>query len=200
MPYVDSAFNLGSGGRRFGTVFAATGTINTSDAREKTAVLSLNDAEIQAAKQLSKEIGTYRWLEAVAQKGDEARKHIGLTVQRAIEIMEQNGLNPFAYGFICFDAWDERVIEHPAVEAVEGKAAWAEEIEHPEVLDDDGNVVAPASIQRIEHPAVEAVEAKDAWTEVVQTAGNRYSFRMDELNLFIARGLDARLSALEAAQ
>jgi len=32
----------------------------------------------------------------------------------------------------------------------------------------------------------------------VQTAGSRYAFRYDQLSLFIAAGLNARLSALEA--
>lgn len=67
----------------------------------------MSAAEISAAKTLSKEIGTYKWLEAIQAKGADARTHIGMTVQRAIEIMEANNLDPFAYGFICYDKWDE---------------------------------------------------------------------------------------------
>lgn len=42
-----------------------------------------------------------------AEKGGAARQHIGMTVQRAIEILRSHGLDPFAYGFICYDQWGE---------------------------------------------------------------------------------------------
>jgi hypothetical protein len=153
-PNTDNNYSTGLAGKRWSVVYAATGTINTSDAREKTSVAPLNSAELLAAQQLASEVGSYKWLAAIEEKGDAARKHIGMTVQRAIEIMEANGLSPFDYGFICYDEWADEFTE-------------------------DGT-------QK-------------------QTAGNRYSFRMDELNLFIARGQQAlittlteRISALEA--
>lgn len=151
-PAVDNATSFGSSGTRISVVYAATGTINTSDAREKTEVAALNADEINAAKQLSKEFGTYKWLTSVQDKGANARSHVGMTVQRAIEIMENNNLNPMAYGFICYDEWD-------AVEAD---------------IDEDGNILTPA------------IEA-----------GNRYGFRYDQLNMFVAAGFNARLEALE---
>lgn len=73
-----------------------------SDARMKSPVMSLNDAEYAAAAALCDEIGSFHWL---AQHAD--RIHIGLTVQRAIQIMELHGLDPFAYSFICYDEWDD---------------------------------------------------------------------------------------------
>lgn len=147
-PQADGTQNLGGASNKWGTVYAATGTINTSDARLKAAISPLSAAELAASKALAAEIGTFRFLDAVAAKGDAARHHVGLTVQRAIEIMEAHDLDPFAYGFICYDAWQ-------AVEA-------------------DGSVPA-------------------------RDAGDLYSFRTDELLLFLARGFDARLTALEAA-
>ena len=170
----DNAQTLGTAAKRWSTVYAGTGTINTSDAREKTAVAPLSTDEIAFAMALSKEVGTYQFLESIAAKGDAARHHIGLTVQRAIELAEEAGLNPFKYGFICYDEWPEIVIEHPAVEQV-----------HSEI-DEEGNTTQQGR------------PAQDAWTEVVQTAGSRYAFRYDQLSLFIAAGLNARLSALEA--
>jgi len=186
-PGVDNTQTMGSASYRWSQVYAAIGTINTSDAREKTPVRSLFDDELQAAIALSKEIGVYQFLASVEAKGDKARHHIGMTVQRAIEIMKHHGLDPFSYGFICYDKWGEETKEHPAIEAreaVEAKAA---------VLDDEGNVIEPAV------EAQPAIKAKDAWTEVTLKAGDRYSFRYDQLTLFIARGIDARLAALEAA-
>jgi len=186
-PGVDNTQTMGSASYRWSQVYAGTGTINTSDAREKTPVRSLFDDELQAAIALSKEVGVYQFLDSVKAKSDKARHHIGMTVQRAIEIMEHHGIDPFAYGFICYDKWGEETKEHPAIEAreaVEAKAA---------VLDDEGNVIEPAV------EAQPAIKAKDAWTEVTLKAGDRYSFRYDQLTLFIARGIDARLAALEAA-
>lgn len=105
-PETDNNRSLGQGNSRWSVVYAATGAINTSDAREKTPVEGFTPAEARAAIQLSKEIGTFKWLESMKEKGTEARTHIGLTVQRVIEIMEQNGLEPFKYGFICYDKWE----------------------------------------------------------------------------------------------
>lgn len=173
LPGVDAGPNIGSGAKRWNTVYASTGTINTSDARSKTSVSPMTDAEINASKQLAKEIGTYKFLDAIAAKGNAARTHIGMTVQRAIEIMQANGLDPMAYGFICYDKWDDEFVYHPAQEAHDG------------LVNEDGQVLIPAQ------------EAKEAWTEQTQIAGDRYGFRPDELMMFVARGFDARLSKLE---
>jgi len=174
-PSNNNAMSLGDGTNRWTEVFAINGTINTSDAREKTAVAALTDAELTAAKQLAKEIGTFKFLSAIAEKGDAARNHVGMTVQRAIEIMQANGLNPFAYGFICYDKWEDQVRHYEATSEV------------PAVLDEDGNVIQ------------EAIPAQPERTEVDAVAGDRYGFRVDQLLLFIARGFEARLSALEGA-
>lgn len=151
-PQPTNTMALGDPSGLWTVVYAATGTINTSDARKKTEVRAFTDNEILASKALSKEIGVFKFLSAIADKDTEARDHIGMTVQRAIEIMRSNGLDPFGYGFICHDAWEETAAQ----------------------LDADGKVT------------VEAVEA-----------GDSYGFRMDELMLFIARGFEARLQALE---
>lgn len=160
-PGVDNAQNLGKAANRWKEVFAGTGTINTSDARQKTEVCKLSTDEINAAKQLANEIGWFQFLSSVAEKGVLARHHIGMTVQRAMEIMLANNLDPMGYGFICYDKWDDFVIEHE------------------EVVDNDGNVVI------------------EAWTEVVTKAGDSFGFRADQLALFIAAGINARLNILE---
>ena len=172
-PTTDNSRTLGTASLRWSEVFAGTGTINASDAREKTDVRQFNASEITAAKTISKEIGVYRWLQSVAEKGDGARLHVGFTVQRAMEIMIANDLDPMAYGFICYDEWNDIFVEHAEVLAVKA----VEESEGSE--------------------AVEAVEAREAWTEKTREAGDRYAFRYDQLNLFIARGIEARLSDLE---
>ena len=173
-PNVDNTKSSGTAAFRWSVVYAGTGAINTSDAREKNEVRSLTENEILAAQALSKEIGAYKFLKSIEEKGDAAREHIGMTVQRAIAVMESFGLNPFNYGFICYDEWDQETETIPATEAVDA------------VLDEAGNVVTPA------------VEAKPEEIKVIREAGNRYSFRMDELSMFIARGVVARLESVEA--
>lgn len=148
----DNLYSFGTGSNRWSVIYAATGAINTSDAREKTPVRPMDSQEIAAAQALVAEIGTYQWLASVEAKGDDARLHVGMTVQRAIEIMDDHDLNPYAYGFICYDRWDAQ-----------------------EEVTEDGEVVQPH-----------------------RPAGDRYSFRMDQLILFIARGQEERLRRIEA--
>lgn len=171
-PCVDNAYSLGSISARATTVFAATGAINTSDAREKTPVSTLTDNEVAAAKALGKEIGTYQWLEAIQEKGEGARHHVGMTVQRAIEVMTANGLDAMAYGFICYDTWDSREVAHQAV------------VEQVPAQNEEGETIYTEVVKQ------------EAWTETLP-AGDRFSFRYDELNLFIAAGFEARLAILE---
>lgn len=170
-PGFDNAASSATASLRWSVVYAATGTINTSDAREKTDVVPLSADELAAASEMARAIGTYQWLASVAEKGaDKARHHAGLTVQRAIQIMQSHGLDPFAYGFICYDQWDELPEQ------------WAD---IPEERDADGNVIREASRELMQE---------------YRPSGDRYSFRTDELLLFMARGFAARLDALEAAQ
>lgn len=105
-PSADNSFSCGAGAARWSVVYAGTGAINTSDAREKTPVHQLNADEIAAAKQIAREFGTYQFLSAVQEKGDAARMHAGTTVQRVIQIMESFGLDAMRYAFICYDEWD----------------------------------------------------------------------------------------------
>lgn len=185
-PGADNSQPLGDATRRWSSVYAGSGTINTSDAREKTEVRQLTAAEIAAATQLAKEIGAFRFLASVAEKGDGAREHIGMTVQRAREILEQHGLDPFSYSFICYDKWDKQVIEHEAQKRT-----------HPAVYRNTVTVdMGGKPFEELVTDEWEEVTA-EAWTEVVQEAGDRYSFRMDGLTAFIIAGFEARLSALE---
>ena len=125
-PNTDNAKTLGAAGNRWSVVYAGTGAINTSDARQKTPVSSMSQPEIAAATQLAREIGTFKFMSAISQKGDSARLHVGMTVQRAIEIMQSHGLDPMMYGFICYDEWDRQ------------------EINIAERCDEDGNVLEEA--------------------------------------------------------
>ncbi|MGX7703261.1 DUF2793 domain-containing protein [Methylobacterium sp. Gmos1] len=169
-PTADNAYSCGLGSNRWSVVYAASGTINTSDAREKTGLAVLTAAELAWAKDLAAGLGTFQFLASIAEKGAEAaRHHVGLTVQGAIAMGRAHGLDPFRYAFICHDAWDAT----PAVDAVTET-----------VLDPDG---APTGEVRTVTPA-----------QAGREAGDRYSFRTDQLALFVTAGQEQRLAALEA--
>lgn len=174
-PASDNSQNLGTASFRWATVFAGTGTINTSDEREKQWRGGLNAAELRAAKRIAGEIGVYQWLDAIAEKGDAARLHIGPRAQRVWMIMAEEGLiDPLVdglpgntpYAFLCFDEWEAT----PAIPAKET------------VLDGDGNVI------ELGHEGVPFLPA-----------GNRFGLRVDQLALFLIAAQEQRLCALEAA-
>jgi len=125
VPGTDNAQTCGSASLRWSTVYAGTGTINTSDAREKTPVTPLSGAELVCAVQFAREIGWFKFHEAVSAKGPDARQHAGMTVQRAIEVMQQHGLDPFRWGFICHDEWGplDRIEDQDGTVVQEARAA-----------------------------------------------------------------------------
>ena len=167
-PQVNNSMSCGSSGRVWTQVFATNTTISTSDARLKTDPRQLRDAEFKAASAIARLPAVWRWLSRVhgdencEPEGKEARKHFGPTVQAAIAVMEANGLDPFAYSFICYDEW-EALPEQ-----------WHEG------------------------------EAGRELVQEAREAGDRYSFRKEELLCFLAAAmarqideLDARVTALE---
>src|SRR3546814_14461394 len=54
-PYVDNTYSFGDASNRPTVLWAASGTISTSDSREKTAVVPLTPAELAAAADLRSE-------------------------------------------------------------------------------------------------------------------------------------------------
>lgn len=157
IPMGDGGYDIGWGSGRVNNIYAKNGAINTSDGRMKNDVRAMSDPETEAAKAIAKEIGFWTWKEQANM--NDVREHCGLTVQRAMEIMESFGLEPFKYGFICYDKWDEQTVV---------------------------SEYGPANEDGSENPIYKTIPA-----------GDRYSFRVDELNMFIAKGFEARLSALE---
>jgi hypothetical protein len=121
-PVPDGSVNLGGASNRWNTVYATTGAINTSDAREKQDIESLSDAEVRVAMALKGLVRKFRMRDAVAAKGDAARIHIGVIAQDVQAAFAAEGLDANHYGIVCFDVWDAE----------------------PEAVDDNGNVVRPA--------------------------------------------------------
>lgn len=150
-PNTDGSRNLGTGSRRWANVYASTGTINTSDEREKTAVASPDDALMRAWSKVNFKV--FQFKDAVEKKGADARLHVGVIAQQVIEAFKSEGLDATRYGLLCYDKWDD---EYEDIEV----------IDQVEVADEEGNIVTPAKTH-IEH-------------RLVTPAGDRYGIRYEE--------------------
>ena len=111
IPASDNTFALGLSSFKWSVVYAATGTINTSDEREKQDIADLDEAERRVAVSLKGLIKKFRYKDAVDLKGDDARIHVGVIAQDVIGAFEAEGLEPFSYGIVCYDEWDEELDE-----------------------------------------------------------------------------------------
>lgn len=119
-PGADNAQSLGSATRRWSVIYAGTGSINTSDEREKQDTGALPDAWLDAWADV--QWVRFRFRDAVAAKGAGARWHVGLIAQRVRDAFAARGLDATAIGLLCRDVWTTQ----------------------PEVRDAAGLVVQPA--------------------------------------------------------
>lgn len=106
----DNAVSLGNGIYRWSVVYAATGTINTSDASTKQDILNLDEAEKRVAITIKGLIKKFRFKDAVADKGDAARIHIGVIAQEIQAVFVAEGLDAFKYGLFCSDILEDGTV------------------------------------------------------------------------------------------
>ena len=155
----DNFMDMGAASSRFDDIFATNGTIQTSDRNEKQDIEALSDAEQRVAVACKGLLRKFRWKDAVAEKGDDARIHFGIIAQDLQDAFAAEGLDAGRYAMFISSTWWETQTDVPAVEAVE---AVYEDVVIPAVLDEDGNEV---EAERTEQQLVtEAVEAKEAYT------------------------------------
>jgi hypothetical protein len=103
----DNSYNLGSGTERWATVYAGTGTINTSDRNEKQDIADLSASEKRVASSIKQLVKKYRFKDAVASKGENARIHVGWIAQDVQSAFAAEGLDASDYGMFCSDSWYE---------------------------------------------------------------------------------------------
>ena len=120
-PGADNTQTIGKAAKRWSVVYAGTGTINTSDEREKQQIADLDDAERRVAVAIKGLIKTYRYNDAVAIKGSDARIHVGVIAQEVVAAFAAEGLDATRYALLCHDEWEAE----------------------PEKLDAKGDVVSP---------------------------------------------------------
>ena len=113
-PGQDNYSTLGASGRRWTTVYATTGTINTSDRNDKQDIEELSAAEQRVAVRVKGLIRKFRFKDSVAAKGDNARIHFGVIAQDVQDAFTAEGLDASRYGLFCSDTF--KAIDGKAVE------------------------------------------------------------------------------------
>lgn len=104
----DGALNLGGPSGRWATVYATTGTINTSDENQKQDIRDITDTEKAVATTLKSQIKAFRFKDAVTVKGEDgARIHFGVIAQTVRDAFVAEGLDPTQYGIFCSDTWTD---------------------------------------------------------------------------------------------
>lgn len=167
-PGDDGARKCGFSSNRWSEIFAVTGAVNTSDEREKTAIVDPDDALMRAWSKVA--FKAFQFKDAVEKKGADARLHVGVIAQQVIEAFASEGLDATRYGLLCYDKWED---EYEDVEVIDA----------PEIVADDGTVT----------PAVTHVEHR-----LVTPAGDRYGIRYEEALALEAAYQRWKLQKIEA--
>lgn len=228
-PGADNTQNFGSGSLRWATIYAGTGTINTSDERYK--VLrkggDLSDAEYRAWSNVRAIV--YQDKDSFERKGSAARLHVGYSWQSIQAAFEAEGLDAGRYGLWCEDA-----LEAPVEKTRTAQRQATEAVEQPyeEVRIVDGAPVMVRGTRTVDQPIFENIQVTDAatgepvfldgepmmapvpvmedfeetFTEMEPTGETRGALRYNQCSVIEAAWLRrelasvvARLSALEAA-
>ncbi|WP_342657142.1 tail fiber domain-containing protein [Sphingomonas sp. NY01] len=146
-PGIDNAQQFGTGSFRWSVIYSGTGSINTSDAREKKDIGDIPAEWLDAWGDVQWQ--RFRFRDAVKAKGEEARWHLGLIAQQVQEAFAARGLDAREIGLLCHDEWEAT----PAVK---------------EVRDEEGEIVTHAQPARkagdrwgLRYDECQAIEA--AW-------------------------------------
>jgi len=97
----DNKISLGNGGGRYSQLFSVSGTINTSDRNQKQQIGAIPDVVLNAWSEVN--YTQFKFNDAVLDKGDNARWHIGLIAQEIEEAFIRHGIDAFEYGLLCRD-------------------------------------------------------------------------------------------------
>lgn len=103
----DNEVDMGHSANRFANIRATNGSIVTSDRNEKQDIEELNDAEARVAVACKGLLRKFRWRDAVALKGDDARTHFGIIAQDLKDAFTAEDLDASKYGMFCSDTWWE---------------------------------------------------------------------------------------------
>ena len=104
---IDNTLDLGGASYRWDDIYATNGTIQTSDQNEKQDIAELSDAEQRVAVAAKGLLRKFRWRDAVAEKGDEARTHFGIIAQDLQAAFAAEGLDAGDYAMFISSTWTD---------------------------------------------------------------------------------------------
>ncbi|MFQ2091102.1 phage tail protein [Aeromonas taiwanensis] len=106
-PATDNIYDYGSAVYRGRTAYFGTGTINTSDERNKPIIERIPDSLLDAWGDVDWG-NRFKFDDAIAEKGaDGARWHFGLIAQWVRDALSKHGIDGFSLGLLCYDEWDD---------------------------------------------------------------------------------------------
>ena len=103
----DGTIDMGSTSARFHTGYFSNGTSSSSDQNEKQNIAELTATELAVSKRLAKTFRTFRRIDAVEAKGDNARTHTGTIAQEVHAAFAAEGLDAAKYGMYMSDTWKD---------------------------------------------------------------------------------------------
>lgn len=105
-PGSDNNQMLGSPAHRWSQLYAASGSISTSDIREKDNIETPSDALMRAWGKVNFKV--FQMRNAIAAKGAaKARLHVGVIAQEVAAAFASEGLDVQRYGLFCYDEWED---------------------------------------------------------------------------------------------
>jgi len=103
----DNTIDLGQASYRYDDIYATNGTIQTSDRNEKQDIAELSDAEQRVAVACKGLLRKFRWKDAVAEKGDDARTHFGIIAQDLQAAFAAESLDAGDYAMFISSTWTD---------------------------------------------------------------------------------------------
>lgn len=217
---LDGLQQCGGPSQRFDNVYATNSSIVTSDERAKQDIVEIDDDVLDAWGDVG--WAGFRFKDAVDLKGPGARIHFGTIAQVIKEKFEAHSLDPFAYGLLCYDEWEEQeeITETQEVELSPAEyelilvsEAVYDDFVHPETGAREKRLVKDAVYETGDLIKEAVIETRTFVVQEARAAGNRYGVRYEEaLSLEAAfqrrratrledalEALTARVEALEAA-
>lgn len=92
-PLADDTLGLGTSGRRFKTIYAINGTVQTSDERQKKDIKPIEEKVLDAWKRVN--FAQFRFM------NDDKKIHFGVIAQRVQEAFDAEGLDAHDFGLFC---------------------------------------------------------------------------------------------------
>ena len=207
-PGADNNATLGAGSYRWSVVYSATGSINTSDEREKLWHGFSDELKAKVrriCRAIMEQTGFFQFLDQIEEKGEDgARWHFGVKAQYVWSLFAGEGLcaplvgtgadqrpdpawqGPPPPALLCWDIWEDRY--EPVYEEQQIDTETVVIGQEPTgVLDQHGQALMRDVTE--ERPIMGMVEVGQ---ELKQAAGNRFGLRVDQLGTLLDWSLHDR--------